>query len=297
MKKRLITGLIIALIWAGIAVVSIVLEGRLFYVFDVFVLVLAVVSCFEVTRLIKQKFAKPYEILIIATIFLSFSAYFILDQFSHTQDFAILAFIGVIVLAIALSFVLVKFSKIKSTQHAVTTSFVLIYPLSLFLFMLGINTIPLIHIRAASILLLFLIAPLTDTFAFLTGSILKGPKLAPKISPKKTISGAFGGLIGGVLAGILVFGMIVSGLFDFFSLRPISANLDIMHFIFIGLLGSIFTQAGDLIASMVKRKANAKDFSNLLPGHGGIMDRIDGMLMAAGAIYIYMSFFMMGLGV
>jgi len=290
MKKRLITGLIIALVWAGIATVSLILEGRLFYIFDIFVLGLAVISCFELMRLVKQKFAQPYEFLIIITIFLSFGAYFVLNQFNETMDFALLAFTLVIVLAIALAFILVKISKVRSLQHAITTSFVLIYPLSIFIFMLGINTISPIHVRAAAILLLFLIAPLTDTFAFLTGSILKGPKLAPKISPKKTVSGAMGGLIGGILAGILVYGMIASGLFDFFSLRRITGQLDIMHFIFMGLLGSVFTQAGDLIASSIKRKMDAKDFSNLLPGHGGIMDRIDGMIMAAAAIYMYMAF-------
>lgn len=294
MKKRLITGLIIALVWAGVAVVSVVLDGRLFYIFDIFVLVLAVLSTIEVMRLIKQRFAKPYEILILVALFLSFSAYFILNRFIETMDFAALAFVVIILLAAGLAFVLVKISKVRSAQHAITTAFVLIYPVAIFIFMLGINYLNPLHIRSAAILLLFLIAPLTDTFAFLTGSIFKGPKLAPTISPKKTISGAAGGLAGGILAGLLVWGMTVSGVFEIFSLRRIAVNLDVFHFIMIGLLGSIFTQAGDLMASSLKRKLDAKDFSNLLPGHGGIMDRIDGMILSAMAIFIYMAFLSMG---
>jgi len=293
-KKRLITGLIIALVWAGVAVVSVVLDGRLFYIFDIFVLVLAVLSTIEVMRLIKQRFAKPYEILILVALFLSFSAYFILNRFIETMDFAALAFVVIILLAAGLAFVLVKISKVRSAQHAITTAFVLIYPVAIFIFMLGINYLNPLHIRSAAILLLFLIAPLTDTFAFLTGSIFKGPKLAPTISPKKTISGAAGGLAGGILAGLLVWGMTVSGVFEIFSLRRIAVNLDVFHFIMIGLLGSIFTQAGDLMASSLKRKLDAKDFSNLLPGHGGIMDRIDGMILSAMAIFIYMAFLSMG---
>jgi len=300
MKKRLITGSIIAIVLAGMAVVSIIVDGQFFYILDIFVLALAVLSTIEVMRLIKQKFAQPFESLILIALFSAFCAYLILNILYHYGyipiNLALTAFALIIVLAVIISFILVKISRIRSTQNAITTSFVLIYPVSIFIFMLGINTLALPHLRAAAILLLFLIAPLTDTFAFLVGCTLKGPKLAPNISPKKTVSGAIGGLFGGILAGLLVWGMIASGAFaDIFSLRPITQDLDVLHFIFMGMLGSVFTQAGDLIASNIKRKCDAKDFSNLLPGHGGIMDRIDGMIMAAVVIYSYMIFLGMGL--
>jgi phosphatidate cytidylyltransferase len=117
--------------------------------------------------------------------------------------------------------------------------------------------------------MLFLAATvwITDIFAYFVGSAVGGPRLCPQISPKKTWSGAIGGLAGGVAAGTLV--AYASGVG-----RPAVAGV-------IGLLLSILAQAGDLFESAVKRHFDAKDASRLIPGHGGVMDRLDGFLVAA----------------
>jgi len=117
--------------------------------------------------------------------------------------------------------------------------------------------------------LLFLFATVwtTDIFAYFCGRAIGGPLLWPRISPKKTWSGALGGLIGGVAAGVGV--AYASGV----------GRLGMVGVM--GLLLSVLAQAGDLFESAVKRRFGAKDASHLIPGHGGLMDRLDGFLVAA----------------
>lgn len=119
--------------------------------------------------------------------------------------------------------------------------------------------------------LLFLFATVwtTDIFGYFGGKAIGGPLLWPRISPKKTWSGALAGLIGGVAAGLGV--AYASGV----------GRLGIVGVM--GLLLSVLAQAGDLFESAVKRRFGAKDTSNLIPGHGGLMDRLDGFLVAAVA--------------
>lgn len=107
----------------------------------------------------------------------------------------------------------------------------------------------------------------TDIFAYLVGRTLGGPLLWPQVSPKKTWSGAVGGLIGGVAGAILV--AYANGL----------GRLAIVGAI--ALVLSISAQAGDLLESAIKRRFGAKDTGRLIPGHGGLMDRLDGFLVAA----------------
>jgi phosphatidate cytidylyltransferase len=118
-----------------------------------------------------------------------------------------------------------------------------------------------------ALLFLFATVWITDIFAYLCGRAIGGPLLWPRISPKKTWSGALGGLVGGVVAGVGV--AYASGV----------GRLGIVGVM--GLLLSVLAQAGDLGESAVKRRFGAKDASHLIPGHGGLMDRLDGFLVAA----------------
>lgn len=120
-----------------------------------------------------------------------------------------------------------------------------------------------------------------DTFAYFIGSAIRGPKLCPAVSPNKTIAGAIGGLIGSVLAAVAV------GLIAHFSVTPDVAPL-LPHwwtYLIAGVLGGTVSQLGDLFASLVKRHAGIKDFSNLFPGHGGMLDRMDSILFMAVVVF------------
>ena len=122
--------------------------------------------------------------------------------------------------------------------------------------------------------LLFLFATVwaTDIFAFAFGRLIGGPLLSPSISPKKTWSGAAAGLVGGVAAGVGVAYTVGVG-----QLGIIGA---------MALLLSVLAQAGDLLESAIKRRFGAKDSGALIPGHGGLMDRLDGFLVAAFIAFV-----------
>lgn len=110
----------------------------------------------------------------------------------------------------------------------------------------------------------------TDSFAYITGKIIGGPKMCPKISPNKTFAGLFGGIISAFCVGILIQTFCETSL----SVKTIAIIIT-------------FSVIGDLVASMFKRKVEIKDFSNLIPGHGGILDRIDSIILVSIALYLY----------
>jgi phosphatidate cytidylyltransferase len=118
----------------------------------------------------------------------------------------------------------------------------------------------------AAMLLLFAIVWSTDIAAYFVGRLIGGPKLWPRVSPKKTWSGALGGLAAAMLAAILLAKL---------------AGLAPMALAGIAAILSCLAQAGDLFESLLKRKFGAKDSSHLIPGHGGLMDRLDGFVFAA----------------
>jgi phosphatidate cytidylyltransferase len=119
----------------------------------------------------------------------------------------------------------------------------------------------------AWMLLLFVVTWAADIFAFLVGSLLKGPKLWPRFSPNKTWSGFFGGVAGSVAAAIA-----------FAAVTPL--DIEWYAAALVGLVGGLATMAGDLWESMLKRRFGVKDSGDLIPGHGGLLDRVDGLLFA-----------------
>jgi len=110
-----------------------------------------------------------------------------------------------------------------------------------------------------------------DTAAFLVGNLLKGPRLQPALSPKKTWSGLFGGLAGGTIAGVTA-PELAPAVFD--------VGLGLGWAAAVGLLIAAATMAGDLWESFLKRRFGVKDSGDLIPGHGGLLDRVDGLLFA-----------------
>lgn len=114
---------------------------------------------------------------------------------------------------------------------------------------------------------LFAVVWATDIAAFFTGRAIGGPKLAPRLSPKKTWSGAIGGALAAVVAGVAVAAAGGVG-----TLWPVAG---------VSLLAAVAAEVGDLFESGVKRLYGAKDSSQLIPGHGGLMDRLDGFLVAS----------------
>lgn len=126
--------------------------------------------------------------------------------------------------------------------------------------------------------LIFIVSFGTDTFAYLGGRFFGKRKLWPEISPNKTIEGSISGIIGSTLLTII---------YSFFIKQ---------HPIYLVALSaipvSIFCQIGDLIASKIKRTVKLKDYGNIMPGHGGVLDRFDSIILGAPLIYYYISYFL-----
>ena len=128
------------------------------------------------------------------------------------------------------------------------------------------------------ILFLLTVIFMSDTGAFYIGRFFGKRKLYPSVSPNKTWAGAFGGLLAGVISGLLFSYLFRPGGF------PLQAGL------LAGAL-SVCGQVGDLVESMLKRNAGVKDSGRILPGHGGLLDRVDGVLFAVPLLYLCLSWF------
>lgn len=130
----------------------------------------------------------------------------------------------------------------------------------------GPDTLTFASTGAVAVIFVLAVVWATDTAAYFSGRLIGGPKLAPRFSPKKTWSGAIGGALAGVIAGCVVAALAGIGIGIVLAL--------------VALLLSVVGQMGDLAESAMKRHFGVKDSGVLIPGHGGIMDRVDGLVAA-----------------
>ena len=310
MKQRMITGAMI------IAALVLVLFARTLttYVFDAFIVMIAIIGAYEMSKLLakmgyynNQYVAMAYPVLAYAVFILGIN----LEMKWYMLLLIELAVLILLVGAVAIfgtvfssntkNEIKTRNLKIKSDTFsiykALHTLFACVYPSVLLLLFVVINNletmdylinIPLQnigYIATFALILTFIIPIFVDTFAYLTGSLFKGKKLCPSISPNKTISGAIGGVIWGVIASVAMF-LIFNSIPEFGEVF-ISLNLQFWHFIILGLLTSIFCQIGDLFESKLKRKADVKDSGNILPGHGGILDRMDSHFFCVPFVLVF----------
>lgn len=149
--------------------------------------------------------------------------------------------------------------------------------IGLFYILIPIYSVIKIRIHDSNILFwMFSIIWATDIFAFFAGRSLGGPKIAPNISPNKTWSGLAGGVIASVIIGFLSSFMFKGG---------------IIFFVFVSLILSLIEQVSDLIESKFKRIFGVKDSGTLIPGHGGVLDRLDGMMLVAPTVLFLITIF------
>ena len=167
-------------------------------------------------------------------------------------------------------------------------------PLDLFAGYFGVVYVPVMmsaiyilrqrHDGIYTVWLIFVGSWVCDTFAYFAGSFLGKHKLIPELSPKKTIEGSIGGVLGAVVVGIL-YGFIVAGI------KGTSMNKwGVFCYVLIALVSSIFSQIGDLTASAFKRHYGIKDYGDLIPGHGGILDRFDSVIVTAPLVYLALNY-------
>ena len=206
---------------------------------------------------------------------------FIFINFSHQYIFILsILIIGLIICTEAnnlFSKLLTnKNSKKKSSKNKLNTNFIILNIITFFyIFFIFCNLSYEIHRSESPIFFLYIISIcfFTDIGGYIFGKIIGGKKLS-KISPNKTIAGAIGSFI------LSIIPLIIALNFNFLDLE-----FNLTNIIFC-LLISLISQIGDLFVSLIKRKAEIKDTGNLLPGHGGILDRMDGIIFAVPFSYI-----------
>lgn len=298
-RDRIVTGLLIAILYIAVFLLAMYVHPIFF---DIFVFVLAVCGVYEMSKAISRVLSEPIFVLNLVQIVVGFAAFWFTQYYFKSASLGLSAYFISLFVMVLVTVIVTACSKTYVRGNALSTLFSMIYPSAILMFSIGINYFmyPELGIsvsaampyRNAGIALMFVVPAFTDMFAYQIGSAIKGKKLCPTISPNKTISGAIGGLFGGIV------GACVICLLTFFAVR-FEINLfglgmltdgwvtTIINFVALGLFGSVFDQFGDLVASFIKRKSGIKDYSNLLPGHGGVLDRVDGFIFCGVFYYIY----------
>ena len=262
MKTRILTSIIIA----AVAIPTLAFSGTLLY--SIVMSALSLMAVFEMLRVLG--YAKKLAIVI--------PAYLIALAFPTAAYFAATDVIKYSVVAAAVIFVYLLYlltlpvltrGKLKITGMSAvfcTTVYVI-------LAFSALSAVRTLHNGVFYMFIPFICSWVSDVFAYFVGRLFGKHKLIPEISPKKTVEGSIGGIVFAVLA-MLLFGFIVDSFFDAIT----------VNYLVLGLMGfvlSIISQIGDLIASSLKREYGVKDYSNLLPGHGGIADRFDSIFAIA----------------
>ncbi len=256
MKQRIITGVAIALLMIAIFLLS----GTVVY--PIIMTVLSVIGTWEMLGCIKQR---RNLLLSIPAMIVAVTCP-ILARFFDYGSVLVVVMCYIIVLLAESVFFDEKVKVINVSEVFMTTLYVVLCFTSLL-------KLRYIEVGAEYIYLLaFIAAWVTDTFAYFTGFLFGKHKLIPKISPKKTVEGAIGGAVFCV-AAFIIYGVVVE--------KVAGVQMNFVILALVGLVMSVVSMVGDLIASSIKRTYGIKDYGNLFPGHGGVIDRFDSIMILA----------------
>jgi len=266
MKKNIIIRTITGIVYVSI-VVSALLVHPLFFI--ILTSVFALTGMIEMQKLLKSGPIPQYwyAIVIIAFAGSLISAY-------NTSDAGFSIALLVLMLVIIQSGVLF-FSKENDLKAFFNLNFSLIY------IIIPIYLLNQVHLKTFAdgvpyVLITFVLIWVNDTFAYLTGILIGKHKMIERISPAKTWEGFFGGMIFSLIAA--------------YFLHRYYGSMDLKNWLLLGALISLSAVIGDLFESMLKRYAGVKDSGNVFPGHGGMLDRIDSLLMAGPVLFVYLIF-------
>ena len=267
MLKRTLTGLFIIAVMVGAFLLRQFVDYRLF---NILIYVFAIAGTFEMLRAFGDKLTFFNRSVVCAYALTVIPAM----TFLSPDVWRMITFAATL---LTLSSFVLEFRS-ASVESVSYSLLLLFYPTGLLTAMTALNVSG--ETGFIALLLVFVIASFSDTGAYFIGSLVKGRKLCPEISPKKTVSGFIGGLIGGSIGAVLV--RIV---FDGAKGMFFEGDLEWLIYLFVGLFGAAVSAFGDLVEGGMKRKLGLKDMGDVLPGHGGILDRIDSTMFTSVFIY------------
>lgn len=271
MKQRLITAAII------FVVMLIVMLLSWTYLFPVVLSALSVIAIFEVLRVfnVHKRFFISVAAYVVAAA-LPIVAYLMRDLGYKASDYILVMALTLFCLMLYL-FMVSVFERGAVPFNEISGAFMITaYVVSAFSSLSVVRQID--KVGFFSLGLVIVVSWITDSCAYIVGSLIGKHKLIPEISPKKTVEGAVGGI---VCAGVatMLYGFVI-------SLIRTDIKADYLVLAISGVVLSVISQMGDLLASVIKREHNVKDYGTLLPGHGGIMDRFDSILAVSTATMI-----------
>ena len=286
MKTRLISGTIYVAILIAFFLLKIFVHDLLF---DVLVYAFALIGTAEIVRATKTYTTSAERVIVFLFAIVCLPACALMEYFfSYGLHVVSVCFFT---LAVALVSLLVIDHE-QTTLENVGMSFLsAVYPTLLLCTLVLANHVPQLEELSSIafnsdllIVLIFVVSPVADSFAYLFGRFLRKyfpRKFAPEISPNKTVVGAIGGLVGGLVGAAAVY-FIYNAVVGSFE----NMALWLSVYLVIGLLAAAATAFGDLVESCIKRKVGLKDMGKIMPGHGGVLDRIDGTIFAAMVVYL-----------
>lgn len=267
LKMRILTSVI------GVPVIILLLLAPI-WVMLITVMICSVIGLFEFYTAVRLKDKMPF----LCLVGILGALLFPLSAFLLPKQILTCAYVFIVILFLVM---LGSHKKIMFTDVALVVMSLIYIP-----FMLS-NILFTRQLEFGNFLvwLVFVGAFMTDTSAYFAGKALGKHKLCPNISPNKTIEGAIGGLLGSGLS-FLLFALIVN---TFFGKWLDGMTMSYTLMFILGLISSFVAQIGDLTASLIKRQFDIKDFGNMFPGHGGMLDRCDSIVMVAPVIFIFAS--------
>ena len=273
MKQRVISALI------GLVLLAIVLA---FYSTVVPNIALSLVACMAVGELLHA--CGYLKDRVLCGICLAFTALIPLFKVSWIERF--LPHICLLFILALLILLIKQHDTLRLEEVGVCFFVTLIIPFSLATLLYTRDLARDSAVGALYLLLTLAGAWLTDTGAFFVGSAFGKHKLAPKISPKKTIEGAIGGVVFDLIFLLLIAWGYSTIAREYFSVQ---ITVDYVALAVLAPITSVAAMLGDLSASVIKRQYGIKDFGSIMPGHGGVMDRFDSVLVVAPVVYIFIS--------
>lgn len=241
------------------------------WIFDAVITLLCLMACFEMLRCIKLHKA-PFVVIpaLLLSVFIPLCVRLI-DTGISFFELLVTAFVIFMFIVLGMSVFSHGRHKINDASLGFTMIFYIVFGFSSILAIRGSENGQFLY------LLIFMSAWISDTGAYFAGVLFGKHKLIPDVSPKKTVEGAVGGLLFCVVS-FAVFGVIMQ---NCYGLEP-----NYLILCALGLVMSVVSMCGDLVASLVKRQFDVKDYSKLIPGHGGIMDRFDSIIATASLMFV-----------